>query len=230
MDKSIKPKHQELLAVFIALIIIVLSSNYYILLSFAQKNDSLQSSASGGDEITWSDIIIPLLSAFGGAIIAAGLTYKISHGLENRREKRAENEEREFNRRLAQLIRLEIKDCLNFLENSLAPIKKQVPYESELSDRLQIEISQLKRILFRMFALPRSYSELQTERKVKAFPPDILDALEWGYRYFNQLLSNLQYKYEVRERVGNNVEFSKTDLDECLKNLRLAMDKIATIT
>jgi hypothetical protein len=54
--------------------------------------------------------------------------------------------------------------------------------------------------------------------------------LEWGYRYFNQLLADLQYKYEARERVGNNVEFSKIDLEQCINNLRSAMDKIAATT
>jgi hypothetical protein len=98
------------------------------------------------------------------------------------------------------------------------------------SDRLQIDISQLKGILFKMATLPRSYTELPTERKIKSFSPDILDALKWGYRCFNQLLADLRYKYEEKERVGNNLEFSRIDLDECLKNLRLAMDKIANMT
>jgi hypothetical protein len=105
------------------------------------------------------------LSAFGGAIIAAGLTYKIAHGLDNRREKKAE-------RRLSQSIHTEIKARLDFLEESLKPNSREVPYGSKPSDRLQIEIPQLKGILFQMAALPKTYSDLPTERKIKAFPPE----------------------------------------------------------
>ena len=88
MDKQSNPKHRELFAFLIVLIIIVLVSD--ILSSYAQKNDSLELSASSEDDITvtWLDFVIPVSSALGSAGLTAYLTYKVSHFIENRREKK----------------------------------------------------------------------------------------------------------------------------------------------
>jgi hypothetical protein len=81
-----------------------------------------------------------------------------------------------------------------------------------------------------MSALPRSYSELPTETRVKVFAPDDLEMLELGYRCFNQLLADLQYKINSKKlEIENNVAFSRTNLDECVKNLYSALDTIAAI-
>jgi hypothetical protein len=54
--------------------------------------------------------------------------------------------------------------------------------------------------------------------------------LELGYRCFNQLLADLQYKINSKKlEIENNVAFSRTNLDECVKNLYSALDTIAAI-
>lgn len=220
MNQFIKSKYQWLPIVFLIVLVIIV----VLLLFFAQENGSLQT--SNKDEITWlGNFFLTLLSAG----IAAFFTYKISHGLENKREEKNKKAEIDFNIRVVQTVSSEIQYYIEILEKSLLPNSKPVPYEPN-SDRLLIDLTQLERITFRMSALPRSYSELPTETRVKVFHPDDLEKLELGYRCFNQLLADLQYKINSRKlETGNNVAFSRTDLDECVKNLYSALDTIAAI-
>jgi hypothetical protein len=221
MRRLKKSKNQWLpvLIFLIGLVIAVVLSFYYVLLPLA----------SDDNETSWLlNFILSLISAGIATGFTAFATYKISHGLENKKEERNKQAQIDFNIRVVQLISSEIQYYLEILEKSLLTSSKPVPYESN-SDRLLIDLTQLERITFRMSALPKSYSELPTETRVKVFHPDDLEKLELGYRCFNQLLADLQYKINSRTLTENNVEFSKTNLDECVKNLNSALDTIAAI-
>jgi hypothetical protein len=174
-------------------------------------------------------------SPLGVAIIASVLTafasYMISHAIEYRREKKAKREQREFKERVIILINYDILSYLTFIQEVLMPKSKEVQVGTNPPDSLYIDLEELKKILFRMSALPKSYSELPTETRVKVFDAFILERLEWGYRYFNQLHADLKDKVESRKLAdASNVIFSKTDLNRCIEYLRLAQDKINTIT
>jgi hypothetical protein len=183
------------------------------------------------------DFISALTSPFGAAITTAIITvpatafstYMITNKHEKDREKKKKNDQIDFNIRVVQLISAEIQYYIEILEKSLRPNSIPPPHEPN-SDRLLIDLTKLERIIFRMSGLPRSYSELPTEIRVKVFHPDDLEILELGYRNFSQLLTDLQYKINARKlETGNNVVFSRTDLDECVKNLNSALETIAAI-
>lgn len=136
-------------------------------------------------------------------------------------ENKNEEEQREFRRLLAESICSEIKDHLGVLgeleTSSKAPNPKDHP------DILWIYPHDLQTVLFKMNALRRSYTEMPIEKRIKMFQPDIFAVLELGYRYYNQLITDLQYKIDnnVINSEGS-ITHSKNDIDECRKNLNSA--------
>lgn len=173
----------------------------------------------------WASIITAIITTSGTAYFTYMITTKHVKDSENKKKQEQTN----FNIRVVQLISAEIQYYLEILEKSLRPSSNPPPQDPN-SDQLLIDRTQLERIIFKMHGLLRSYSELPSETRVRVFQPDDLEILELGYRNFSQLLSDLQYKIsEGKLAGGNNVLFSKTDLDECIKNLNSALETIAAM-
>lgn len=180
------------------------------------RNDTSENSDNSGQNSSFLTTIIATIGIIIASISASILTYRHAVQIEERKRREQNKEEEEFNKRMRQLVSLELTNYSRLLEGLIGPEEDIKKYKSGW-----------KRVL----SYTPEYTKMSLEKRVKVFSPNVLTQVEQSYHYFailsqgfneefdrysnseitiEQLRNNLAVN-QIKSLVDNTVELIETE-------------------
>lgn len=175
---------------------------------------------------------ITAIGAVAGGILGSLLTYRHNRKIEEKkneeyrkteelRRRAQEDEERQFNLRIMEIVQSELKFYSSVVEGAL----------DEMNRKPMGELNKLLKIVAAYLGV---YQKLSIERRAKVFSPKALPYIESAYQIFTIFPENFEIQYRrfedggiTKKELVNVMEAHKDVIDEALKVLEEDMRAVS---
>jgi hypothetical protein len=177
---------------------------------------------SNQNEFSKTSPYFSIFSALGGAFGGSFLTFIFGKKNEDNKRKYELSKEEDFNKKIIDLIKYELRTYHNLLEE----IDKQsnnIEYNNE--NYKSVKSENRSEILIRLDAIPNQYSAIPVDIKAKLFTSKILTNVEICYNEFFLYISKLRdkiMKYDIQYSEKENQNL-KTLISETISALDIKL-------
>ncbi len=147
-----------------------------------------------------------------GSIIGIHFTNKHNRESEERKLRKQEEKQQDFNKRIRELVSYELESYLSFLEELLKGEKKLLDRPTQF-------------LIDALHDFPREYTKLPLEKRAIIFSSiECLRVIEHAYRIFDAFCKSVEYQLTSGKTVSQlkevvQVERVKSDMEDAIKSI-----------